>query len=132
MNYPKGIEVCACTVLHDGDKILVGKSLKGRGWTFAGGHVIPGETLRSAAIRETQEEFGVDVDIQKQLGSYEEILDEEDRHVLVFVFSGTIRPNQKITPDKLEFDETKWVTMDELEKILFKYYTPIIQMLKNG
>ena len=40
-------------------------------WWIVGGRVLKGERLRDAAIRKAKEEIGVDVKIQKMVGTYE-------------------------------------------------------------
>ena len=57
----------AAVVLLQDDKIaLVERHRAGLHYfTFPGGHVEPGETPEQAAVRETREELGLDVSIQR-------------------------------------------------------------------
>src|ERR1035437_9606001 len=57
----------AAIILLKGDQIvLIERHRAGQHYfTFPGGHVEPGETPEQAAIRETREELGIDVTIQR-------------------------------------------------------------------
>jgi mutator protein MutT len=59
-----GVSIC---VVREGKALLAQRSkqdrLKGV-WTFPGGHVEWGETLREAAVRELKEETGVEAEIR--------------------------------------------------------------------
>ena len=58
----------ACIVEKDG-KILCGQRSDGQGWCGPGGHIEPMETPLDAIIRETKEEFGIDLGAVKYLGN---------------------------------------------------------------
>jgi 8-oxo-dGTP pyrophosphatase MutT (NUDIX family) len=56
----------------DGVSVLLVSSKKEPGnWIFPKGHVEPGETAAEAALRETQEEAGVDGDLLGKVGTLE-------------------------------------------------------------
>ncbi len=56
----------AIILLKDDQIALIERQRDGQHYfTFPGGHVEPGETPEQAAIRETREELGVDVTIQR-------------------------------------------------------------------
>ncbi len=59
----------AAIILLQDDKIaLIERHRAGQHYfTFPGGHVEPGETPEQAAVRETKEELGLDVSIQRLL-----------------------------------------------------------------
>ncbi|XID94985.1 NUDIX hydrolase [Paenibacillaceae bacterium WGS1546] len=62
MNPPKHIVSAAAIVLNDKNEILLIKGPR-RGWEMPGGQVEEGESLSNAAIRETKEESGIDIEI---------------------------------------------------------------------
>lgn len=73
MNYPpKHIVTAAAVVLNQENKILLLKGPK-RGWEMPGGHVEEGESLASAAIRETKEETGIDIEIIRFCGIFQNV-----------------------------------------------------------
>ena len=56
----------AIILLQDNQIALIERHRAGQHYfTFPGGHVEPGETPEQAAVRETKEELGVDVNIQR-------------------------------------------------------------------
>lgn len=69
---PKHIVSAATIVLNDKKEILL---IKGplRGWEMPGGQVEEGESLKEAAIRETKEETGIDVEIVKFCGIFQNV-----------------------------------------------------------
>lgn len=69
---PKHIVSAATIVLNDKGEILL---IKGplRGWEMPGGQVEEGESLKEAAIRETKEETGIDVEITKFCGIFQNV-----------------------------------------------------------
>ncbi|MEC5426084.1 NUDIX hydrolase [Virgibacillus sp. C22-A2] len=69
---PKHIVSAATIVLNDEKEILL---IKGplRGWEMPGGQVEEGESLKDAAIRETKEETGIDVEIMKFCGIFQNV-----------------------------------------------------------
>ena len=59
----------AIILLQDDQIALIERHRAGQHYfTFPGGHVEPGETPEQAAVRETKEELGMDVTIQRLAG----------------------------------------------------------------
>lgn len=69
---PKHIVTAAAVVLNKENKILLLKGIK-RGWEIPGGHVENGESLAAAAIRETKEETGIDIEIIRFCGIFQNV-----------------------------------------------------------
>ncbi|MBD1381539.1 NUDIX hydrolase [Metabacillus arenae] len=74
MTPPKHIVSAAAIVLNNQNEILLIKGPR-RGWEMPGGQVEEGESLKNAAIRETKEESGIDIEITKFCGIYQNIND---------------------------------------------------------
>jgi 8-oxo-dGTP diphosphatase len=72
MNSPKHFVSAAAIVINENNEILL---IKGphRGWEMPGGVVEEGESLSQAAIRETKEESGVDIEIIRFCGIYQNV-----------------------------------------------------------
>ncbi len=66
---PKHIVSAATIVINEQQEILLIKGPR-RGWEMPGGQVEEGESLKDAAIRETKEESGIDVEIVSFCGVY--------------------------------------------------------------
>ncbi|SFB06396.1 ADP-ribose pyrophosphatase YjhB, NUDIX family [Lentibacillus halodurans] len=69
---PKHIVSAATIILNEQNELLLIKGPK-RGWEMPGGQVEEGESLKDAAIRETKEECGVDVEIIKFCGVFQNV-----------------------------------------------------------
>ncbi|WP_064093321.1 NUDIX hydrolase [Rossellomorea aquimaris] len=69
---PKHIVSAATIVINDQNEILLIKSPR-NGWEMPGGQVEEGESLKDGAIRETKEESGIDVEILKFCGIFQNV-----------------------------------------------------------
>ncbi|MFJ7637719.1 NUDIX hydrolase [Peribacillus sp. NPDC097206] len=69
---PKHIVSAATIVINEQGEILL---IKGpmRGWEMPGGQVEEGESLKEAAIRETKEETGMDIEVLKFCGIFQNV-----------------------------------------------------------
>ncbi|MHA7966729.1 NUDIX hydrolase [Paenibacillus sp. CAU 1782] len=72
MNPPKHILSAAAIVLNEKNELLLIKGPR-RGWEMPGGQVEIGESLSQAAIRETKEESGIDIEIIKFCGIFQNV-----------------------------------------------------------
>lgn len=105
-------------LIQDGDRFLACQRSvhKARGllWEFVGGKVESGETRRQALIRETQEELGV------TLAPGEVFLETTHRYpdltIHMTVYRAVIRQG---TPQKLEHNDIRWLTVEEAKKYPF-------------
>lgn len=69
---PKHILSAATIVLNEKREILLLKGPK-RGWEMPGGQVEEGESLREAAVREAKEETGIDIEVVKFCGVFQNV-----------------------------------------------------------
>lgn len=69
---PKHFVSAATIVLNDQNEILL---IKGpmRGWEMPGGIVEEGESLKEAAIRETKEESGIEIEVLNFCGIFQNV-----------------------------------------------------------
>ena len=89
---------------------------KARGllWEFVGGKVEPGETREQALIRECREELAVELDVG---GVFTEVVHEyPDLTVHLTLFHAAIREG---TPEKLEHEDIRWITVKEIDQYVF-------------
>lgn len=110
MSFPATLVVLV-VVAHEGRYLVVQE--KDGSWYLPAGRLEQGESLLSAAIRETAEEAGIDIVPTAVLG-----LDQEWRGAGVLIrvcFEG--RPTAGLTPKTVADEHTlgaRWVTKDEL------------------
>jgi len=74
MTSPKHIISAATIVLNDQKEILLIKGPR-RGWEMPGGQVEEGESLEDAAVRETKEESGIDIEVTRFCGVFQNVND---------------------------------------------------------
>lgn len=89
---------------------------KARGmlWEFVGGKVESGETKQEALIRECQEELGVTITVGDV---FMEVLHPyPDLTVHLTLFHAAIAQGE---PQKLEHNDIRWITVDEIERYSF-------------
>ncbi|WP_217595541.1 NUDIX hydrolase [Cohnella sp. GbtcB17] len=72
MSPPKHIVSAAAIVINDKNELLLINGPR-RGWEMPGGQVEIGEPLSQAAIRETKEESGIDIEIIRFCGIFQNV-----------------------------------------------------------
>ena len=98
MKTPKHIVSAAAIVLNNKNEILLIKGPR-RGWEMPGGQVEEGESVREAAIRETKEESGIDVEVVKFCGIFQNV----ERSICNTLFLGKAIGGEPTTsPESLE------------------------------
>ena len=70
---------CVDLVIHKDGKILLvkrkNKPMKDE-WWVPGGRILKNETLREAIPRKAREELGFDVEVEKELGTYDNLFED--------------------------------------------------------
>ena len=100
-------------LIWDGDRFMICQrpAHKARGllWEFVGGKVEAGETGEQALIRECREE----IDVELSVGDvFREVLHEyPDLTVHLTLYNASIAQG---TPRKLEHNDIRWITPDEI------------------
>lgn len=110
----------ASAVVFDGDLVLAGFHTIGRSWLVPGGAIDPGETPAEAAVRETKEETGLDIVVDRLIGVWG---GTPDHHIVypngdvvdyvMATFGGRVVGGD-LRPDPEEFEELRWFRLDEL------------------
>ncbi|TGU66729.1 NUDIX hydrolase, partial [Mesorhizobium sp. M00.F.Ca.ET.186.01.1.1] len=72
MTSPKHSLSAAAIIVNDRNEVLLIKGPR-RGWEMPGGKVEQGESIREAAIRETKEECGLDIEVTKFCGVFQNV-----------------------------------------------------------
>ena len=105
-------------LIWDQDKFMIcqrpAHKVRGLLWEFVGGKVEPGETREQALIRECREELAVELDVG---GVFTEVVHEyPDLTVHLTLFHAAIREG---TPEKLEHEDIRWITVNEIDQYVF-------------
>ena len=118
-------------LIWDQDKFMICQrpphKTRGLLWEFVGGKVEQGETKEQALIRECQEELAVTLDVG---AIFMDVVHEyPDLTVHLTLFNASIR---KGTPQKLEHNDIRWITVDRIDQYEFcPADTIILQKLKQ-
>lgn len=83
-------------------------------WEFPGGKIEPGETVEECIKREIWEELGIAIEVGKHLITIEHIYTH--LHVTLIVHHCDYVSG---TPQPLECDEVRWVTLAEIDEFPF-------------
>ena len=105
-------------LIWSGEKFMICQrpAHKARGllWEFVGGKVEPGETKEAALIRECREELAVTVSVG---GVFLEVTNSyPDLTIHLTLFHASIAEG---TPQKLEHNDIRWITVDEIPQYEF-------------
>lgn len=118
-------------VIKEG-KVLMGlrKGAHGEGtWSFPGGHLEFGETLKQCALREVGEEVGIEI-ANLRHGEYtNDVFEKEDKHyITLYIVADWIAGEPKV----LEVDKCEkwaWFSWDDMPENVF---LPIENLKKLG
>ena len=106
------VEVVAA-LIWDKDKFMICQrpAHKARGllWEFVGGKVEPGETREQALIRECKEELAITLSVGEVFMDVVHVYPDINVHLTLF--NATIAEG---IPQKLEHNDIKWITRDEI------------------
>lgn len=119
-------------VFKDG-KILLGKRKGSHAAGFygsGGGHLDYSESLEQAAVREIQEEAGIEVANVRFLAVCNFMIDGKQYVDVSFVADWKSGEPQVLEPDKLE--SWNWYDLNEVPSPLFKAVEYYIEALKTG
>jgi ADP-ribose pyrophosphatase YjhB (NUDIX family) len=97
-------------IIHEG-KILLTKREDFETWILPSGGVEDGESIAQAAIRETKEETGLDVELTRLVGVYSRLSNMSPVHAILF----TARPvGGEIKCQEGETIAVEWFAFDEI------------------
>lgn len=119
-------------LIWEGDRFMICQrpAHKARGlmWEFVGGKVEPGETKQQALVRECREELAVELSVGDEFIAVTHEYPDLTVHLTLF--------NARIAagvPQKLEHNDIRWITVDEIDKFDFcPADTEILARIRNA
>ena len=117
-------KLAAAVVIARGSKLLLGRrgpnAARAGGWSFPAGFVERGERVEDAAVRETREEVGLEIRIDRLLGLYS----KTGEAVALAVYVATAEAGEPAASDDL--DAVGWFGPDELPPLAFDHDLAIV------
>ena len=105
-------------LIRGGDKYMIcqrpANKARGMLWEFVGGKVEPGETKEQALIRECREELAITLSVGEPF--MDVVHEYPDLTVHLTLFNAAIASG---TPRKLEHNDIRWITVDEIPRYAF-------------
>ena len=128
--------VAANLIERDGEYLLVqeGKeSVRGK-WNLPAGGVDKDEKIQEAAIREAEEETGLEVKLEKFIGVFVDESDRSDATVLVFVFHSRPENFSLERPEGEEILDVKFFSPEKFSGIDVRvpFLEEIVERFENG
>jgi 8-oxo-dGTP diphosphatase len=120
-------------LILDKENVLLGRRIDGHNkntWQSAGGHLEFGETFKECALREINEEVGIQVDNIQQVITTNDIFPKENKHyVTIFMSCQYTSGTPKLLEPK-KCREWKWFSRRNLPDNLFLPYDKILSFVK--
>jgi len=118
-NYPR-VGVAAIIEMNGQVLLVKRKNAHGAGsWAVPGGHLEYGETPEECAIRETQEEVGVEITDVCFAAITNDIFAEEGRHYITIWMRGSLASGEPRIAAAREVAEVGWFSWKTLPSPLF-------------
>lgn len=105
---------------ESGKQVLMVKNKGSHGsyYTLPGGRVEKGETLQEAAIRETKEETGIDIEIEGIIFVNEAFIENVKQHSIFITFKGKRIGGDLVLSRPDEIEEIVWMDVASAEKLI--------------
>jgi 8-oxo-dGTP diphosphatase len=124
LNENKKKDIASVVCINDKQQILIlrrSKTDKHRPlhWDLPGGHIDPSDnSLEDGAVRELQEEAGIEASIGDLIFIDSRNLKKSTRHTFVTTkWTGKVKLKPNPKTDITEHDEYKWATIDEIKEL---------------
>lgn len=85
-------------------------------WSIPGGEVEFGERVEDAVKRETMEELGIEITIQKPIGHWDQILPKSKVHWHCVTFLCKMKKGTLKILEPEKFDQIKWFPLNRIPK----------------
>ena len=112
---PERVDVAYSLIVDPETEQILIVGYRDGGWSLPGGTREPGETLAETAIRETMEEAGVVVAVERLISVNERF---PNPHDVFFIFFARIMDGPPTVTDDEKMDRFKWVDAQEANRLM--------------
>ncbi len=127
--------VCVDGLLHYGKKFILFKRayepVKDEWWIF-GGRLLKGEKLKHAMIRKAKQEMGIDIKIEKQIGTYELEFDKNRQGVSTHTIAVAFLVTSDEKPDFSKAEYKEFTDIKEFDSIDESWHWYVKQLIKDS
>lgn len=123
----------ACFVINDNKEILLEKRSPNKRYSpnkygLCAGHVMAGESLENALVREIKEEIGIVLEATDLIsfGEKEYTREETNSHITYFYYTKLNLDISAFTIQKEELTEVKWFKIDEIKELVKSENNPTV------
>lgn len=123
----------ACFVINDNKEILLEKRSPNKRYSpnkygLTAGHVIAGESLKTALVREIEEEIGIKVNEEDltPIGEKEYTREETNSHITYFYYIKLNLQENDFTIQEEELTEVKWFKIEDIKKLVASDNNPTV------
>jgi 8-oxo-dGTP pyrophosphatase MutT (NUDIX family) len=108
--------------------VLAGKRADGKPpWTFISGEIEPGESATDAAVREVNEETGLEVRAGKQeIGRR---IHPKTRRLMIYLACSPVSGTDVFVGDEDELTEVRWLSLAEVDALMPGVFDPVREHL---
>lgn len=121
-------------IFNEKREVLLQKRGDSNKWGFPGGAIELGETPQMAAIRETKEETGLDVEVVRLIGIYTDCNMEYpngDKAQSICIAFELHRTGGELACDKDETLELKYFSLDDIPELFCRQHEELLHDIKN-
>lgn len=123
----------ACFIINDNKEILLEKRSPNKKYSpnkygLCAGHVMVGESLKTALVREIEEEIGIKVneDDLVSFGEKEYIREVTNSHITYFYYIRLNLKESDFTIQEEELTEVKWFKIEEIKELVASNDNPTV------